>query len=180
MKAIDDLDLQILLLCVEQPRAGIREYARQLQVARGTVQARLENLQRRGIFHGWQPVIDPTALGYESKAFIRLNLAQGVLDEVTEHLVGLPEVMEADSTTGDSDILCVVVTSSPQDLEEAIQRILAIPGVHRTRTETVLRQRIPARTRPLLQSLRRALAAEAAGQSLQPHSAGPAPSTLTS
>ncbi|WP_300344623.1 Lrp/AsnC family transcriptional regulator [Nesterenkonia sp.] len=155
MRAIDDLDLRLLLLCIEQPRAGVREYARQLQVARGTVHARLENLQRRGVFAGWQPVIDPAALGYDSKAFIRLNLAQGVLDEVTEHLAGIPEVMEADSTTGDSDITCVVVTRGPQDLEEVIQRILAIPGVHRTRTETVLRQRIPARTRPLLQMLRR-------------------------
>lgn len=159
MRPVDDLDLQILLLCIEQPRAGVREYARQLQVARGTVQARMEILERRGVFGGWQPVIDPAALGYESKAFIRLNLAQGVLDEVTGHLRSIPEVIEADSTTGDSDILCVVVTRSPQDLEEAIQRILAIPGVHRSRTETVLRQRIPARSRPLLQSLRRELAA---------------------
>lgn len=156
MRPVDDLDLRILQLCVEQPRAGAREYARQLDVARGTVQARLENLTRLGAFQGWQPVIDPALLGYDSKAFIRLNLAQGVLDEVTSHLKGIPEVIEADSTTGDSDMLCTVVSRGPQDLEEVIQRLLAIPGVHRTRTETVLRQRIPSRISPLLHAIRRA------------------------
>ncbi|NLS09095.1 AsnC family transcriptional regulator [Nesterenkonia sp. MY13] len=150
----DDLDLRILLLCLEQPRAGVREYARQLQVARGTVQARLEKLTRMGVFGGWQPVIEPARLGYDSKAFVRLSLAQGVLDEVTEGLRAIPEVTEADSTTGDSDILCTVVSRGPQYLEEIIQRILSIPGVRRTQTETVLRQRIPPRVHPLLRSLR--------------------------
>lgn len=154
MRHLDDLDLRLLLLCVESPRAGTREYARQLNVARGTVQARLEYLRQAGIFQDWQPVIQPGPLGHRSKAFIRLNLAQGVLDEVTAHLRGIPEVMEADSTTGDSDMLCTVVTRGPEDLEEVIQRILAIPGVHRTRTETVLRQRIPARISPLLHAIR--------------------------
>ncbi|NGO45648.1 Lrp/AsnC family transcriptional regulator [Streptomyces ureilyticus] len=152
---VDLLDLRILLLALDEPRAGVREYGRRLQVARGTVQARLDKLSRLGIIGAWAPTIDPVALGHTTKAYVRLGLAQGVLDEVTEHLKAIPEVLEADSTAGDSDMLCVVVARGPENLEEVIQRILAVPGVERTRSETVLRQRIPRRVRPLLEGIRR-------------------------
>lgn len=152
---VDPLDLRILLLALEQPRAGVREYARQLQVARGTVQARLERLRRLGILTGWSPDIDPVALGYTTKAYVRLGLSQGVLEDVTARLRRIPEVIEADSTAGDSDMLCVVVARGPENFEEVIQRILTVPGVQRTRSEVVLRQRISRRVHPLLEGLQR-------------------------
>ncbi|WP_236792058.1 Lrp/AsnC family transcriptional regulator [Amycolatopsis sp. GM8] len=152
---VDPLDLRILLLAVEQPRAGVREYARQLQVARGTVQARLDKLRRLNVVSQWGPEIDPAALGYTTKAYVRISLSQGVLDDVTARLRKIPEVIEADSTAGDSDMLCVVVARGPENLEEVIQRILTVPGVQRTRSETVLRQRISRRVHPLLEGLRR-------------------------
>ena len=60
---------------------------------------------------------------------------------------------EAYSVAGDSDLLCQVVSKGPEDLEEVIQRILTVPGVMRSRTETVLRRRIPRRVGPLLARL---------------------------
>lgn len=151
---LDDLDLRILLLTVEQPRAGVREFARQLGVARGTVQARINKLERRGALTDWGPQISPAALGFTTKAFVHLTLAQGVLDDVTERLAQIPEVTEADSIAGSSDLLCQVVARGPEDLEDVIQRILAVPGVRRSHTETVLRHRIPRRITPLLALLR--------------------------
>lgn len=152
---LDALDLRILVLAVEQPRAGVREFARQLDVARGTVQARLNKLERSGVLVGWGPDVSPRGLGYSSKAYVRLSLAQGVLDDVTDRLRRIPEVIEADSVAGDSDLLCTVVARDPENLEEVIQRILNVPGVARSRTETVLRQRIPHRMLPLIEALRR-------------------------
>ena len=153
---IDALDLQVLVLTVQEPRAGVREYARRLGVARGTVQARLAKLERLGVLVGWEPEISPAGLGYSSKAYVRLSLAQGVLDAVTDGLRRIPEVIEVDSVAGDSDLLCLVVARGPEHLEEVIQRILGVTGVTRSRTEPVLRQRIPRRILPLLESLRRA------------------------
>ena len=42
---LDQLDLDLLNLLLEEPQAGMREYARVLGVARGTVQARLARLE---------------------------------------------------------------------------------------------------------------------------------------
>jgi DNA-binding Lrp family transcriptional regulator len=150
---IDHLDLSILNLSVSKPRAGVREYARLLGVARGTVQARIDKMQRIGVITGYAPTISPAGIGFTGLAYVRLNLAQGVLDDVTHRLAEVPEVIEAYSIAGDSDLLCQVVSTGPENLEEVIQRILAVPGVLRSRTEQVLRQRIPPRIQPLIQRL---------------------------
>lgn len=46
--AIDALDGRLIRLLAEEPRIGVLECSRRLQVARGTVQARLDRLQSRG------------------------------------------------------------------------------------------------------------------------------------
>lgn len=147
---LDRLDLSLLELSLERPRVGVREYARILGVARGTVQARLDRMQRDGVITGYEPAISPAGLGYSGLAYVRLNLAQGVLDDVTARLGTIPEVIEVDSIAGDSDLVCQVVSSGPENLEDVIQRIVAVPGVIRSRTEIVLRRRIPRRLLPLI------------------------------
>src|SRR5271167_1431887 len=62
-EVLDRLDLAVLRMLVEQPRAGVREYARQLGIARGTVQARLDRLQRTGVLASYRPHIAPAAMG---------------------------------------------------------------------------------------------------------------------
>ncbi|MDQ1400017.1 MAG: hypothetical protein QOK20_1949, partial [Acidimicrobiaceae bacterium] len=82
---LDALDRRLLATLAAAPRAGVLELARQLGVARGTVQARLDRLQRRGIVTGFGPDIDVRALGYEVQAFTTLEIAQGRLHDVVEH-----------------------------------------------------------------------------------------------
>jgi DNA-binding Lrp family transcriptional regulator len=127
---LDDLDRSLLRLLVEEPRAGSREYARVLGVARGTVLS---------------------AIGFPVLAFIHLHLTQGRLDDVAARLADLPEVLEAHSMTGEGDMLCRVVTRDHAHLEHVVQHLLAIPGVVRTQTEIALRERVPYRVLPLLQ-----------------------------
>jgi DNA-binding Lrp family transcriptional regulator len=148
--ALDDLDLALLRLLLEQPRAGVREYARLLGVARGTAQARLDKLERLEVVTGYEPTISPRGLGFTDLAYVRLNLSQGVLAQVSDALARIPEVIEVDSIAGDSDLLCQVVSTGPENLEEVIQAIIAVPGVQRSRTEPVLRRRVPRRVTPLI------------------------------
>jgi DNA-binding Lrp family transcriptional regulator len=150
---LDQLDLDLLNLLLEEPQAGMREYARVLGVARGTVQARLE---REGVIAGHAPTIVPAGLGFTVLAFVHLYLAQGQLDNVVSRLNGLPEVLEAHTTTGEGDLLCRVAARSNLHLEEIVQTLLALPGVTRTRTEISLNQRVGYRVLPLVKQLRTA------------------------
>ncbi len=149
----DELDLTLLRLLLEEPRAGSREYARVLGVARGTVQARTARLERAGVVTGHSVHLSPAALGYPVTAFVHLHLAQGKLDEVSERLAYIAEVLQAHSTTGEGDLVCRVAARSNAHLEQVVQRLLGLPGVVRTRTEIALSERVAYRVLPLLQQL---------------------------
>jgi DNA-binding Lrp family transcriptional regulator len=153
---LDQLDLDLLHLLLEEPQAGMREYARVLGVARGTVQARLARLERTGVIVGHAASINPAGLGFGVLAFVHLFLAQGQLDNVVSRLEALPEVLEAHTTTGEGDLLCRVAARSNLQLEEIVQTLLALPGVTRTKTEISLNQRVSYRVLPLVQQLRAA------------------------
>jgi DNA-binding Lrp family transcriptional regulator len=152
---LDDLDRALLVALLERPRAGLREHARTLGVARGTVQARFVRLQETGVITGFAPRVSPAALGYGVLAFVTLHIAQGRLDAVAEQLAAVPEVVEAHSITGDGDLWCRVVAQSNAHLERVIQQLLASSGVERTQSEISLTERVPARVRPLVRALPR-------------------------
>ncbi|MEA3035134.1 MAG: hypothetical protein QOH04_893, partial [Sphingomonadales bacterium] len=61
---VDELDARLIHLLADQPRVGLLEIARRLGVARGTANARLEKLHRRGVITGFGPDVDPVAVGF--------------------------------------------------------------------------------------------------------------------
>ncbi|MEU3690813.1 Lrp/AsnC family transcriptional regulator [Streptomyces narbonensis] len=151
--AVDALDTRILRLLIEQPRTSVREYARILGVARGTVQARIDRLERDGVITATGPVLSPAALGHPVLAFVHVEVTQGRLDEVGDALAGVPEIVEAFSITGGGDLLTRVVARDAGHLEDVIQRLIRLPGVVRTRTEIALRERVPHRLLPLVEAI---------------------------
>lgn len=126
------------------------DLARRLEVARGTVQARLDKLRQRGVVTGFGPDIDLRRLGYDVLAFITLEIAQGALESVVEHLRTIPEVLEVHTTTGPGDLLCRVVAPTNTDLQPLIGRMLASGGVVRTTTHIALTEQLPYRVLPLV------------------------------
>ncbi|MFJ2173269.1 Lrp/AsnC family transcriptional regulator [Streptomyces sp. NPDC087851] len=154
--SVDTLDTRILRLLIEQPRTSVREYARILGVARGTVQARLDKLERDGVIMGTGPQLSPAALGHPVLAFVHIEVTQGHLDEVGDALAEVPEIIEAFSITGAGDLLTRVVARDNGHLEDVVQRLIQLPGVVRTRTEMALRERVPHRLLPLVESVGRA------------------------
>ena len=147
--AIDGLDARLLRALADSPRAGVMELARQLEVARGTVQARLDKLRQRGVVTGFGPDIDLRHLGYDVLAFITLEIAQGALESVVEHLATIPEVLEVHTTTGPGDLLCRVVAPTNADVQPLIARMLASGGIVRTTTQIALTEQLPYRVLPL-------------------------------
>ncbi|MEU4896482.1 Lrp/AsnC family transcriptional regulator [Streptomyces sp. NPDC044780] len=150
---LEPLDLDVLRLIAEEPRAGVREYARRLGVARATVQARVDKLQRLGILISWRPQFDPAAMGYSGLAYVRLHIAQGMIEQTLSGLADIPEVIEANAVAGNADLLCRVVAKDNAGLEEVLQQIIAIDGVQRTSTEVVLSRRLMPRIVPLIAKL---------------------------
>ncbi|MFD7613932.1 Lrp/AsnC family transcriptional regulator [Streptomyces sp. NPDC059828] len=151
--AVDELDTRILRLLIEQPRTSVREYARILGIARGTLQARIDRLERDGVITGSGPFLSPAALGHPVLAFVHIEVTQGHLDEVGGLLAQVPEIVEAFSITGGGDLLTRVVARDNGHLEDVIQQLINMPGVVRTRTEMALRERVAHRLLPLVESV---------------------------
>src|ERR1700730_18547269 len=93
---IDALDALLIETLRHNQRIGLLEVARRLEVARGTVQARLAKLEQRGVITGHGPEVDPVALGYSISAFMLVELAQGRLADAVAVMEAMPEVLEAD------------------------------------------------------------------------------------
>ncbi len=150
---VDRLDAALIELLAAEPRVGMLEASKRLRVARGTVQARLERLQARGVITGYGPEVDPAALGYEVTAFVTLEIRQaGGHDPVAERLAAIPEVLEVHTITGAGDLLCRVVARSNADLQRVIDAIVSTEGVTRSATLISLAAQVPYRILPLVRS----------------------------
>ncbi|MGH2684767.1 MAG: Lrp/AsnC family transcriptional regulator [Actinomycetota bacterium] len=149
IRPIDDLDARLIQALAETPRAGVMELARRLGVARGTAQARLDKLQRRGVITGFGPELQLPALDYQVLAFVTLEIAQGRLADVVDHLREIPEVLEAHATTGPGDLHCRVAARTNEHLQQVINRILEVQGIDRTATQIALSEQIRYRVLPL-------------------------------
>jgi DNA-binding Lrp family transcriptional regulator len=149
----DGLDARLVSLLADQPRIGVLECARRLGVARGTVQARLDRLQARGVITGFGPDVDPGALGFVVSAFVTLEIAQGSGRQgVVTHLGGIPEVLQVHTVTGQGDLLCRIVARSNADLQRVIDAVVAHPDIRRTATLIALATPIPYRVLPLVRA----------------------------
>ena len=150
---VDRLDAALIELLAAEPKVGVLEASRRLRVARGTVQARLERLQERGVITGYGPEVDPAALGYEVTAFITLEIRQaGGHDPVAERLAAIPEVLEVHTITGAGDMLCRLVARSNTDLQRVLDAIVSTEGVVRSSTVISLATQVRYRVLPLVRA----------------------------
>ncbi|WP_416902142.1 Lrp/AsnC family transcriptional regulator [Micromonospora echinospora] len=150
---LDQLDARLVELLAAEPRIGVLECSRRLGVARGTVQARLDKLVDRGVVTGFGPDVRPAAIGFGVTSFVTLEISQRQgHDPVTAHLADIPEVLEAHTITGSSDVLCRIVARSNADLQRVIDQIVSYEGIRRASTIIALAEQIPYRVLPLVRS----------------------------
>lgn len=149
---MDSLDLALLRALREHPRAGALAVSRITGVARATVQARLDRMEKTGVITGYGPDVDLTAAGFPVRAHVTLEISQGALDRVAADLERIPGVLEAYAITGSADVVATVAATSHADLQQTLLRIDSSPSVARSISAIVLSTVIPRRDLPLLDS----------------------------
>jgi DNA-binding Lrp family transcriptional regulator len=147
---IDATDARLLLALVERPRASAIALTGQTGLSRNTVQARLTRLEQQGVLDSLERQVPPALLGYPLAAYITTQVTQRRLDEVAEALASIPEVLQVDGISGETDLLVHVAAADADDLYRIAGQILAIPGVERTHTALVMRELVKFRITPLL------------------------------
>jgi Lrp/AsnC family transcriptional regulator for asnA, asnC and gidA len=105
MVKIDELDKQILSLIAADARIPFLEVARACNVSGAAIHQRIQKLNSLGVLKGSQFLIEPEKIGYETCAYIGLNLKDPArFDEVLDKLKQIPEVVECHYTTGNFDM----------------------------------------------------------------------------
>ncbi|UPO78711.1 Lrp/AsnC family transcriptional regulator [Arthrobacter sp. Helios] len=164
--ATDQLDARIVSLFTDDPRMSVLEASRKLKVARATVQARLDRMQRTGVIAGWGPRLDPAALGYDVIAYCSLTIRQDLgHDAVVAALAEIPEIQEAHTVSGESDLIARVAARSNSDLQRVIDSMVATGTVLRSSSVIVLNTHFEGRMLPLLHAAAGLEAQESPGQS---------------
>lgn len=135
MSKLDKLDRQILRLIAGDARIAFLEVARECNVSGAAIHQRIQKLTAMGILKGSQFVIDPEKIGYETCAYIGLNLKDpGTFDEVVEQLKQIPEVVECHYTTGNFDMFIKIYALNNHHLLNIIHDKLQPLGLSSSQT----------------------------------------------
>ena len=132
---LDKLDKQILRLIAGDARIPFLEVARACNVSGAAIHQRIQKLTQCGILKGSQFVIDPEKIGYETCAYIGLNLKNPEnFDLVVEELKKIPEVVECHYTTGAFDMFIKIYALNNHHLLNIIHDKLQPLGLSRSET----------------------------------------------
>lgn len=132
---IDKLDEQILKMIAYDARIPFLEVARACNVSGAAIHQRIQKLTSMGILKGSQYIIDPESIGYETCAYIGLNLKNPeTFEQVIAELEKIPEVVECHYTTGKYDMFIKIYARNNGHLLDVIHEKLQPLGLSRTET----------------------------------------------
>ena len=132
---LDNLDKKILRMIAEDARVPFLEVARACNVSGAAIHQRIQKLTNLGVLQGSQFLISPEKMGYETCAYIGLNLKHPEsFDTVVKALKEIPEVVECHYTTGDYDMFIKIYAHNNHDLLNIIHDKLQPLGLSRSET----------------------------------------------
>ena len=118
-RSLDQLDRKILRLIAEDARIPFLEVARECKVSGAAIHQRIQKLTNLGILKGSQFIIDPEKIGYETCAYLGLNLK-------------IPEVVECHCTTGEYELFMKLYARNNHHLLNIIHSKLQALGLSRS------------------------------------------------
>ena len=126
---MDDVDSDLLKLLAQNARLPVATLAKRLGLARSTVQARLDRLETTGVIAGYTLRLGEAARARRILATVLLTIEPRALPQVLTRLRTMTEVESAHTTTGRVDLILNLAAATTEALDDALDRIGAIPGV---------------------------------------------------
>lgn len=138
MPSLDDLDRRLLALLRVNARESVASLARQLEVTRSTVTARLARLVESGTVVGFSVRIredrDPSSI----RAIALLEVEGRSTDVVIQKLRGFPEVHALHTTNGGWDLVAELRTDTLGNFDRLLGRIRSVEGIVNSETSLLL------------------------------------------
>lgn len=150
---VDPTDRRILEILSKNARMPYLEVARIVGISGAAVHQRVQKMSDAEVISGSQFSLNPKGLGYNTCAFIgiQVSLSNGTThQEVFEHIMEIPEIVECHHTSGKYSLFVKIFTLNNEHLKNVIvEQIQTINGVNATETfislEKGFHRQIPVR-----------------------------------
>jgi DNA-binding Lrp family transcriptional regulator len=143
---VDVIDRQVVGCLLRDGRATFAEIGAQVGLSAPAAKRRVDRLVASGAIRGFTAVIDPSALGWTTEAYVELY-CRGIVapQELQRSLEQVPEVVSACTVSGSADALLHMLATDISHFEQAIERIRREPNVDHTESVIVLSRLIDRR-----------------------------------
>jgi DNA-binding Lrp family transcriptional regulator len=142
MTTLDEIDRTLLMHLAGNARAPVAKLAQKMGLARTTVQARLDRLERLGVITGYTVRLSDEIARGQIRATVLIHLTPAAQNQVILMLRRLPQVERAHTTSGRFDLAVVLRAASTGELDEVLDRIGEMEGVKALETLVHLSTRI--------------------------------------
>jgi DNA-binding Lrp family transcriptional regulator len=135
---MDDTDRRLLALLRTNARTPVAALAKELKVARGTVQNRMAKLERDGVIAGYSVRLRPQVDEQRIAALMTIAVEGNNAEKVLRTLRGDPAVQTLHTTNGRWDIVAELRADSLEAFDKVLGRIRQIDGIVNTETSLLL------------------------------------------
>lgn len=143
---IDETDWQLIQLLKDKGRESSANLGRELNLARTTVAARIARLEREGIIKGYSVRLSSSAESATVRAYCSISVTPRSGVSVIRALDKMFEVEEVSAVSGQFDYVAFLRCSTHENLDELLDRIGNLEGVHLTQTSVILNRKIDRRS----------------------------------
>lgn len=136
---MDIIDYNILACLKENSRANATAIGAKINLSTSAVIERIKKMENAGLIEQYTTIINQSALGRETTAFISVSLEHPRYNEDFIRLVEEnSSIAECHYIAGDFDFILKVITKNGKTLESVLNFIKSINGISLTRTYVVL------------------------------------------
>lgn len=145
---LDETDLAILERVEQDFDVSLETLAEELDLSKSAVHYRLNKLKDSDVIKRITADVDPLTFGLEMVSITDVSVTHesGYSDEIGEKLTSLAGVEQVYYTMGDVDFVVISRVQSRDQLNDLIDRMVAIEGVNETSSRFVMQEFESART----------------------------------
>lgn len=139
---LDETDLAILERIEKDFDVSLETLSEELDLSKSAVHYRLNKLKDNGVIQSVTADIDPLAFGLEMVAITDVSVTHetGYSEDIGEELIALQGVEQVYYTMGDIDFVVISRVQTRDQLNDLIDRIVAIDGVDETSSKFVMQE----------------------------------------
>jgi Lrp/AsnC family transcriptional regulator for asnA, asnC and gidA len=136
---LDDIDKCILELLQLDARASFADLSRKLDVAEATVRFRVKRLIDNGVITRFAALLNPAKVGFGVSGAILLKIDPANLEQACKQLVAFDETLYLFQSTGEYDVVSVILARDMIHLNDLVKRTKMIVGVKDARVSVTTR-----------------------------------------